>query len=161
VIDRVAAPSISTVVRTSQLVLVLWLVVLWWLDTLHRPVSDYVGTYFPVLPRLSPLAWPSLVTEAVVIEALMCVPAAVVLVLAFRSEATAVAIGLASVFALGWMVEILDRDFARGWPVLGFLHFAAHAGFLIGGVLCVKRLTARSGRHSLRDRDRPVGTNAA
>jgi hypothetical protein len=63
--------------------------------------------------------------QVALIEAVVCLPVAVLLVLVFRSEAIAMAVGLACIFALRVAVEILDRDENRNMQILGPCQTAA------------------------------------
>jgi hypothetical protein len=81
--------------------------------------------------------------QVALIEAVVCLPVAVLLVLAFRSEAIAMAVGLACVFALRVAVEVFDRDESRNMQILGLCQIAAQATLLAGGVVYVRQLLPR------------------
>jgi hypothetical protein len=130
-------------VRAAQLGLAVLLLVVWWFHVIHAPVSDYVGSHFPFPARGSVLVWPAVITQVALIEALVCLPVAVLLALVFRSEAASMAVGLTCVFALRVAVEIVDRDKSRNMQVLGLCHIAAHATCLVGGVVYLKRSLLR------------------
>src|SRR5258705_1823050 len=100
-------------VRVAQVGLAVLLVILCWFHFIQAPVTDYVGAHLPLPARGSGLVWPAVLAQVALIEALVCLPIAVLLVLVFRSEATAMAVGLACLFALRVAVEIFDRDQSR------------------------------------------------
>lgn len=130
-------------VRVAQIGLAVLLVILWWFHVIHAPVSDYVGAHFPFPARGSVLVWPAVLTQVALIEALVCLPVAVLLVLVLRSEATVMAVGLACLFALRVAVEIFDRDQSSSMQVLGLCHIAAQATLLVGGAIYLRRSLPR------------------
>ena len=133
----------KSAIRVAQFALVSVLLALWWLHTIHAPISDYVGAHFPFPSRGSAFVWPAVLAQTALIEALVCLPVAALLVLVLRKEATPVTVGLVCIFALRVAVEVFDRDESRNMQMLGLCHIAAETVCLVGGAILFAKLLSR------------------
>ena len=60
-----------------DILIVMGLFVAWLLDYPHKDISRFVGQHFP-WPVARTLKWPALVLERTLIEAVVCIPVAIV-----------------------------------------------------------------------------------
>jgi hypothetical protein len=84
-------------VNVWDIVIVLGLLAMWLLDFPHDSISRFIGQHFP-WPVERSLKWPALLLERTLIEAGVCIPAALVLALRLRRYAVVIAVLLTVVF---------------------------------------------------------------
>jgi hypothetical protein len=80
-----------------DVMIVMSLLAMWLLDYPHGAISRFIGQHFP-WPAERSLRWPALLLERTLIEAGVCIPAALVLALRLRRTGVAIALLLSAVF---------------------------------------------------------------
>jgi hypothetical protein len=84
-------------VNVWDIMIVMSLLAMWLLDYPHDAISRFIGQHFP-WPVERSLKWPALLFERTLIEAGVCIPAAIVLALRLRRCAVVIAVLLSVVF---------------------------------------------------------------
>jgi hypothetical protein len=84
-------------VNVWDIVIVISLTAMWLLDYPHDGISRFIGQHFP-WPVERSLKWPALLLERTLIEAGVCIPAAMVLALRLRRCAVVISVLLSVVF---------------------------------------------------------------
>jgi hypothetical protein len=79
--------------------LTLTLVTLWYLDSPHQQISEFLGRHFP-WPTARSLKWPALLLERTLIEVIVCIPVAFLLAAYVRRFSVYVALVLSVMFCL-------------------------------------------------------------
>src|SRR6266436_4241342 len=78
-------------VNVLDIMIVMSLLAMWLLDYPHDGISRFMGQHFP-WPVERSLKWPALLLERTLIEAAVCIPAAIALALRFRRSAVVIAV---------------------------------------------------------------------
>jgi hypothetical protein len=84
-------------VNVWDIMIVMSLLAMWLLKFPHDGISRFIGQHFP-WPAERSLKWPALLLERTLIEAAVCIPAAIVLALRLRRRAVVIALLLSVVF---------------------------------------------------------------
>lgn len=123
--------------------LVTSLLAMWLLDYPHGSISRFIGHHFP-WPVARSLKWPALVLERTLIEAVVCIPAALVLTLRLRRGALVVATLLSVVFCAR-VAPDLSATFSGSarWRFL-LVIAAIHTALLVGATAYFSYLARRA-----------------
>lgn len=84
-------------VNVWDIMIVISLLAMWLLAYPHDGISRFIGQHFP-WPVERSLKWPALFLERTLIEAVVCIPAAIVLALRLPRRAVVIAVLLSVVF---------------------------------------------------------------
>ena len=94
-------------VNVWDIMIVISLLAMWLLDYPHDGISRFIGQHFP-WPVERSLKWPALFLERALIEAGVCIPAALVLALRLRRCAVVIAVLLSVVFCSRIAFEVSE-----------------------------------------------------
>ena len=122
---------------------VMSLLAIWLLDYPHHSISGFIGQHFP-WPAERSLKWPALFLERTLIEAGVCIPAAIVLALRLRRRAVVIAVLLSVVFCGRIAVEVSEA--LPGSPQWRFLLVVAgiHTALLVSATAYFAYLARRT-----------------
>jgi hypothetical protein len=107
------------------------LLAMWLLDFPHHAISGFIGQHFP-WPAERSLKWLALLLERTLIEAVICIPVAILLTTRLRRSAMIIAVLLAALFCGRIVLELSKTPAASGdWRFLCFIA-GIHAALLVG-----------------------------
>lgn len=126
-----------------DIIIVISLSTMWLLDFPHRNISKFVGQHFP-WPVEHSLKWPAVLLERTLIEAAVCIPAAIVLALRLRRFAVVIAVFLSAAFCARVAIDMPQA--LPGSGVSRFLLMIAvmHTAFLVGATAYFAYLARRA-----------------
>jgi hypothetical protein len=126
-----------------EIIIVISLFAMWLLDSPHHSISKFIGQHFPWSVERS-LKWPALLLERTLIEAGICIPAAIVLALRLRRFAVVIAVLLSAVFCGRVAFEVPKAVFGSAdWRFL-FVIGGIHTALLVGATAYFAYLARRS-----------------
>ena len=129
-------------VNVLGIIIVISLLAMWLLEFPHHSISKYIGQHFP-WPAERSLKWPALLLERTLIEAGVCIPAAIVLALRLRRFAVVIAVLLAAIFCGRVAFDVPNALPGSGqWRFL-FVIAGIHTVLLVGATAYFAYLARR------------------
>jgi hypothetical protein len=120
---------------------------MWLFDFPHHSISTLIGQHFP-WPVARSLKWPALLAERTLIEAVICIPAALVLALCWRRAAVFIAAVLCAIFCARVAFDFPQAPPGSGvWSFL-FAIAGIHTALLMGATAYFAYRVRRSGAES-------------